>query len=922
MPAAPPPPVEGARPNAERARLAETAPPGTDTPPPGTVAWRHWGPYLAERAWGTVREDYSADGNAWDYLPFEQAYRRAFRWSEDGMAGMCDESQLLCLALSLWNGQDPILKERMYGLTGDQGNHGEDVKEYWWFLDATPTASYLRWRYHYPQRRFPYEDLLAENRRRTRLDPEYELVDTGIFAEDRYWVVEVEWAKADAHDLLWRITVTNAGPEPATIDVLPTMWYRNLWSWGVDAAKPSISLGTAAPGEVSLVSDQHNLGKRVLRAAVPPSVPVTPLFCHNDTNAASIWQSPSSPPFPKDGIASHVMTGAATVNPAGVGTKAAVWYHLDVAPGATTELRLRFAPEGADSSAGDAGSGDAGSLGDGFEAVVASRRAEADEFYAALAPVDATDDERAVMRQAFAGMVWCKEFYHYDVERWLDGDPGQPPPPPERLHGRNSGWRHLNNHDVISMPDIWEYPWYAAWDLAFHCVALAHLDPEFAKSQLILLDREWYMHPNGQLPAYEWSFDDVNPPVQAWAALRVYEIDAAARAARGSGDPRTSGDLDFLERMFHKLTLNFTWWVNRKDASGLNVFEGGFLGLDNIGLFDRSKPLPVAGRLEQSDGTAWMAMYCLNLLEMAIRLAVEDPVYEDVATKFFEHFTYIAAATRTQGLWDEQDGFFYDVLNLADGTRQPVRAISMVGVVSLFAVTALPEYILKRLPQFASRMAWFLANKPAFASCVSHIADPGSGETRLLSVVSPQQLQRILTRVLDEDQLLSPYGLRSLSRRHRDQPLTLDLGGMVSTLDYEPAESTNYLFGGNSNWRGPVWFPLNYLLIEALGRFHTCLGDSFTVEFPTGSGHQATLPEVADGLARRLVGLFLRQPDGSRAVFGDQPLFQHDPRWRDQIPFHEYFHGDNGKGLGASHQTGWTGLVADLLADRRLGGRR
>jgi len=873
---------------AERARLAEA-----DT---AATPWRHWGPYVSDRAWGTVREDYSADGNAWSFFPFEHAHRRAYRWSEDGMAAMCDESQLMCMALALWNGQDPVLKERMYGLTGDQGNHGEDVKEYWWFLDATPTASYLRWRYHYPQGRFPYEDLLAENQKRTRHDPEYELVDTGIFAQDRFWVVEVEWAKGDPHDLLWHITVHNAGPDEATIDVLPTLWFRNLWSWGVDARKPVISLGSDG---LTLAVDQHNLGKRELRGALSGSVAPEALFCDNETNAASIWQSADSPPFPKDGIAEHVIRGAPTVNPAQVGTKAALHYHLTVPAGGTAEIQLRFAPEG--------------SVGADFDQVLADRKREADEFYADLAPVDATADERAVMRQAFAGMIWCKEFFHYDIERWLDGDPGQPPPPPQRQHGRNSGWRHLNNHDVISMPDIWEYPWYAAWDLAFHCVALSHLDAEFAKSQLILLGREWYMHPNGQLPAYEWAFDDVNPPVQAWAALRIFEIDAARTGTE---------DRDFLERMFHKLVLNFTWWVNRKDAEGLNVFEGGFLGLDNIGLFDRSKPLPVAGRLEQSDGTSWMAMYCLNLLEIALRLAAHDPVYEDVATKFFEHFTYIASATQTQGLWNDEDGFFYDVLNLQDGTRLPVRAISMVGVVSMFAVTKIDGDLLDRLPQFAARMRWFLANKPTFASCVAHIADAHEGDTRLLSVVSPDHLRRILSRVLDADELLSPYGLRSLSRRHRDHPVTLDLGGVMSTLDYEPAESTNYLFGGNSNWRGPVWFPLNYLLIEALGRFHASLGDGFTVEFPTGSGQQATLVQVADNLARRLVDLFLLGADGTRPVYGDQPEFQTNPLWQGLIPFHEYFHGDNGKGLGASHQTGWTGLVADLLADRRLGGRR
>jgi hypothetical protein len=876
----------------------------------GAKPWRRWGPYLAERAWGTVREDYSPDGTAWTYFPFEDAHRRAFRWSEDGMAGMCDESQLLCLALGLWNGQDPILKERMYGLTGEQGNHGEDVKEYWWYLDATPTGSYLRWRYHYPQAPFPYQDLLAENRRRGRLDPEYELVDTGIFGHDRMWVVEVEWAKADPEDLLWRITIHNAGPDQATIDVLPTIWFRNYWSWTPTLLKPEITLAPAEGDTVTLLANQRHLGAHLLRAAGKPE----PLFCDNESNAKALWGSANSPPYPKDGIANHVIAGAATVNPDQRGTKAALRYHLTVPSGGRAEIRLRFSPLDPAATA----PAPAGDLGDAFGQVLAARQAESDELYASLAPADASTDEVAVMRQAFAGMVWTKQFFHYDVTRWLDGDPGQPPPPETRRRGRNSGWIHLNNHDVISMPDAWEYPWYAAWDLAFHCVTLAHIDPGFAKSQLILLGREWYMHPNGELPAYEWAFGDVNPPVQAWAALRIFEIEAQARAARGEPG---GGDLDFLERVFHKLVLNFTWWVNRKDAEGNNLFEGGFLGLDNIGLFDRSKPLPIGGQLEQSDGTAWMAMFCLNMLEMALTLAAQDPVYEDVATKFFEHFTYIACAMRTQGLWDEDDGFFYDVLRLLDGSSVPIRVCSMVGVVALFAVTVLDADLLAKLPNFESRMTWFLANRPSFASVVDHIAHPGVSDRRMLSIVKPDQLTRILTRVLDEAELLSPHGLRSLSQRHRDHPLTLDLGGIVGTVDYEPAESTNFLFGGNSNWRGPVWFPLNYLLIEGLDRFHSYLGDGFTVEFPTGSGHQATLAEVADLLARRLISLFVADAGGRRPVYGPQPLFQTNPLWREQIPFHEYFHGEDGTGLGASHQTGWTGLVADLIADRRLGGR-
>ena len=867
--------------------------------------WRLWGPYVSERAWGTVREDYSADGSAWQYFPFEHAHRRTYRWGEDGLAGVCDQPQRICLALALWNGKDPILKERMYGLTGPQGNHGEDAKEYWWFLDATPTGSYMRWRYHYPQGRFPYEDLLNENQRRSRLDPEYELIDTGIFADDRFWIVEVEWAKADPDDLLWHITVCNAGPEEATIDVLPTMWFRNRWTWIPDVPKPAICLAESGPKRVTMKAEHYTLGTRLLHAEGPAEA----LFCDNETNGAAIWPGATSPPFPKDGINQHVVNQAPTVNPAQIGTKAALRYHLTVPAGGVAEVRLRFTPPDT-----------AADLGPEFDALLHTRRKEADEFYAARAPVDATDDERAVMRQAFAGMLWSKEYYHYDIQRWLDGDPGQPRPPDSRRQGRNAGWIHLDNNDVISMPDTWEYPWYAAWDLAFHCVALAHVDPAFAKAQLILLCREWYMHPNGQLPAYEWSFDDVNPPVQAWAALRVYEIEVAARAARGEPGP---GDVAFLERVFHKLMLNFTWWVNRKDAEGLNVFEGGFLGLDNIGLFDRSKPLPVAGHLEQSDGTAWMAMYCLNLLEMALTLADHDSVYEDVATKFFEHFTYIASAMQTQGLWNEEDGYFYDVLHLGDGSRMPIRAISMVGVVSLFAVTTLDAEMLDRLPHFATRMRWVVVNKADLAQCVAHLSPSmgEAGETALLSVATPDQLRRILSRVLDEAELLAPTGLRSLSRRHRDQPVTLDLGGVLSTLDYEPAESTNYLFGGNSNWRGPVWFPLNYLLIESLDRFHTALGDGFTVEFPTGSGMQLTLAQVADALGRRLVSTFLPGASGTRPVLGDNQVLQTNPRWQGLLPFHEYFNGDTGKGLGAAHQTGWTGLVADLIADRRLGGR-
>jgi mannosylglycerate hydrolase MGH1-like protein len=872
--------------------------------------WRRWGPYLSERAWGSVREDYSDNGDAWAYFPFEVADGRAFRWSDDGLAGVCDRAQTLCLALALWNGADARLKERAFGLSGPQGNHGEDVKDYWWYLDATPTASWLRWRYHYPQAAFPYQDLIDQNARRSRLDPEFELADTGIFDGNRFWIVTVEWAKAGPEDLLWRIEVVNHGPQAALLHVLPTLWFRNTWSWNPEQPRPEVRQGPE-PGP-ALVASHATLGGRELWCSGTPE----PLFCDNDTNAARLWGAGDGPAYPKDGINDHVVSGAPTVNPRRRGTKAALWHRLDVPAGGRSELRLRFRDSNLDR--GSDRDRDAGGLGAGFGDLLAARRAEAEEFYASLTPDDATREESGIMRSAFAGMIWGEQFYHYDVECWLDGDPGQPPPPPGRQRGRNSGWRHLNNHDIISMPDAWEYPWYAAWDLAFHCVALAHIDARFAKEQLILLCREWYMHPNGQLPAYEWNFSDVNPPVHAWAALRVFEIDRQARHAAGD---RSGPDFAFLERVFHKLLLNFTWWVNRKDTEGLNVFEGGFLGLDNIGLFDRSRPLPVAGHLEQSDGTAWMAMYCLNLLEMALALAGHDPVYADVATKFFEHFTYVATAMSTQGLWDEEDGWFYDVVHLDDGTRVPARVCSMVGVVPLFAVTIVEPEVREALPGFAERMRWFIENKPQFAECAAHVDIPGQGGRRMLSIVGPDRLRRVLNRLLDPAELLSPFGLRSLSQRHRDQPVMLDLGGEVSRIDYEPGESTTAMFGGNSNWRGPVWFPLNYLAIEALDRFHSYLGAGFTVEYPTGSGRQATLSQVADDLARRLISIFLPGPDGRRPVHGDSGLLGGDAAWRDLVWFHEYFHGDTGAGLGASHQTGWTGLVADLIADRRLGGR-
>ena len=862
------------------------------------VPWRRWGPYLAERAWGTVREDYSANGDAWSYFPWEQAISRAYRWNEDGMAGICDDRQLVCLALALWNGHDPILKERPFGLTNAQGNHGEDVKECWWYLDATPTSSWMHWRYHYPQAAFPYEDLVAENARRTREQPEYELVDTGVFANNRYFVVTVTWAKDGPEDLLWQIEVSNAGPDVAPIDVLPTIWYRNRWSWEFSGTRPSIIIRPDTGQFLTVESEE--IGARVLVASLgPDGKPATPLFCDNDTNTQKLWGTPG-PRYPKDGIPDHVVHGSPSVNPAHSGTKAAFRYHLELAPGESATMRLRFADEPLD-------------LSSGFDAVLAQRKAEAEEYFASITPPDITAEETSVFRQAAAGLLWCKQFYHYDVERWLEGDPNQPTPPPQRWNGRNHDWQHVANREVISMPDSWEYPWYAAWDLGFHAVALAHLDPSYAKSQLLLLCREWYMRPEGQLPAYEWDFGDVNPPVQATLAMAVWRIDAHRRAKRG-----LPPDNDFLERVFHKLLLNFTWWVNRTDAEGNNVFEGGFLGLDNIGLFDRSQPLPVPGVLEQSDGTAWMAMYCISLLEIALRLADTDPTYEDIAIKFYEHFGYIAYAMHTQGLWDVDDGFFYDVIKFPDGHSVPVQCRSVVGVVPLLAVTTLHPELAAKLPDFVERTRWFEMNRPRQAAFIAHTRVPGMQDRLLLSVADQDALERALRRVLNPAEMLSPYGMRSVSRYHLDHPFRLQVGEVTAEIDYEPGESTSRLFGGNSNWRGPIWFPINYLFIDALYRYSRYYGTSLKVEHPVGSGNHLTLVEVAEEITRRLVSLFLPGPDGHRPVHGNYPLLQEDPAWRELIWFHEYFHGDTGAGLGASHQTGWTGLVLHLIASRGM----
>ncbi|SDL35581.1 Glycosyl hydrolase family 63 C-terminal domain-containing protein [Catalinimonas alkaloidigena] len=872
----------------------------------GPPTWRKWGTYLSERAWGTVREDYSANGDAWNFFPHDHARSRVYRWNEDGLLGFCDENQLLCFALALWNGQDPILKERFFGLTNSQGNHGEDVKEYFFYLDNTPTHAWCRALYKYPQRAFPYDHLVQENGRRTRNDPEFELMDTGIFAQNRYFDVEVVYAKAAPEDLLIEIRVTNQGPEEATLDVLPTLWFRNRWSWyrnGGAVARPQLRRLTTNPHEPLVIeAEQEELGKRWLLCQHDAHAEL--LFTENETNDQRLFGVPNATPYVKDAFHEYVIRGVQeAVNPAGVGTKAAVRYRLTVAPGATQTLRLRLTNRYPLSAALEAP----------FEAILAQRKQEADAFYQTVSPAGCHEDLQRIQRQALAGLLWSKQFYHYDLTRWLKGDSTQPRPPETRWQGRNHHWPHLNNRDLLLMPDPWEYPWYAAWDLAFHCIPMALIDADFAKQQLILLLREWYMHPNGQLPAYEWNFSDVNPPVHAWAALRVFRIE---RRLRGKGDTA------FLEKVFHKLLLNFTWWVNRKDLEGHNLFQGGFLGLDNIGVFDRSAPLPDGGRLDQSDATAWMAMFCLNMLAISLELASQDPTYEDVATKFLEHFFYIAYAINDRpiashrneiDLWDNRDDFYYDVLHQPGQPPRYLRVRSLVGLIPLLAVDTIDDDLLKRLPHFADRMEWFMKNRPDLCANAASVSRRGKNERRLFSVVDEERLRKVLAYMLDENEFLSPYGLRSLSKFHQEHPYRLDLDNETHVVDYQPAESNSDLFGGNSNWRGPVWFPINYLLIEALQKFDYYYGESFKVEYPTGSGHELTLWEVSVELSKRMIGLFGRNAQGHRPVFGDNETFQHDPHWRDLIPFHEYFHGDNGAGLGASHQTGWTALVAKLI---------
>ena len=873
------------------------------------VHWKRWGPYLSERQWGTVREDYSSGGTAWDYLTHDHARSRAYRWGEDGIAGISDRHQFLCFALALWNGKDPILKERLFGLTGNEGNHGEDVKEYYYYLDSTPTHSYMKYLYKYPQSEFPYAWLVEENRRRSRNDFEFELLDTGIFEENRYFDVFVEYAKASAEDILIRITAHNRGPERARLDLLPTLWFRNTWSWGNGTARPILARLHEAESVAVIEARHEALGPRWLLCEGEPEL----IFTENETNEERLFGVKNRSRFVKDGINNYIIQGDhKAVNHAGTGTKAAALYELNIEPqgSATVHLRLTDQPPGVEHySAPAAILAGEGAFGRSFEVVFSARRKEADEFYACRTGQTSTRDVGEVQRQAFAGMLWSKQFYHYDIGSWIEGDPAGPPPPEERKRGRNREWRHLYNEDVISMPDKWEYPWYASWDLAFHCVTLALVDPDFAKEQLLLFLREWYMHPNGQLPAYEWAFGDVNPPVHAWAAWRVYKID---RRVRGHADRA------FLARVFQKLLLNFTWWVNRKDAEGMNIFQGGFLGLDNIGVFDRSAPLPTGGHIEQSDGTSWMGMFCLNMLAIALELAREDRTYADVASKFFEHFVYIADAMNNRGgegidLWDEVDGFYYDVLHMPDGCHHKLKVRSMVGLIPLFAVETLESDIVDALPGFKKRMLWFIENRPRFRDNVASTTTRDGKVRRLLSIVNAEHLPRVMRFMLDEGEFLSPFGIRSLSQFHRDHPYVLQVDGHEYRVDYEPAESNSGLFGGNSNWRGPIWFPLNYLLVESLQKFHYFFGEAIKAECPYASGQLANFRDIATDISRRLIRIFLRAESGRRPVYGGLEKFQNDPHWRYLIQFHEYFHGDNGAGIGASHQTGWTGLVAKLI---------
>lgn len=864
--------------------------------------WKLWGPYLSERAWGTVREDYSADGNAWDSFPHDAARSRVYRWNEDGLGGFSDRNQFLCLSLALWNHADPILKERLFGLSGPEGNHGEDVKEYYYYLRGTPTHSYMQMLYRYPQQAYPYAQLVRANAHRTVYDAEYELWDTGIFAENRYFDVYVTYFKVAEDDVLGRIDVVNRGPEVAPCTVLPQVWFRNTWSWGYEAGPmghvpqaPRLRRLAEPPANTVALQVEHEvLGEYFFYARAADDL----LFTENETNFQHLYDEPNASPWVKDAFHRYIVNAEHdAVNAAGEGTKAAAVYALTVVPGQTQTITFRLAKQPKAVPFRN------------FERFYHTRKQEAKAFYAALQRSDLDEEAQEVQLQAYAGLMWSKQLYYFDVGQWMDGDPIGPPPPAERKRGRNQDWRHLHNFDLVSMPDTWEYPWYAVWDLAFHCIPYTRLDADFAKRQLQLITREWYIHPNGQLPAYEWSFSDVNPPVHAWAAWRVFRTDENMQG---------KADIDFLKGIFHKLLLNFTWWVNRKDVDGNNVFQGGFLGLDNISLFDRSSPLPGGGHLDQADGTSWMGFYALEMMKIALRLAREDKVYLDMATKFYEHFLRIAAAINGYNetglnLWNEEDGFYYDVLHLPDGTVQPLHIRSLVGLIPLLAAESLNHELFEEHPDFERRVRWFNQYRPLLAGTIHTIDVEGHGEHNLISLVAPDRLRRVLHYMLDEEEFLSPYGIRSLSRIHRDRPYTLMLEGHVFGIGYEPGESRSQLFGGNSNWRGPIWFPLNYLLIEALLRYHAFLGTEFTVECPTGSGQYMNLQEVAQEVAQRLIRLFRRDSQGHRPFLGDNVAFQSDPAWQNHLLFHEYFHGDTGAGLGASHQTGWTSLVIELL---------
>ena len=883
--------------------------------------WHLWGPYLADRAWGTVREDYSANGDAWNYFPHEHARSRAYRWSEDGIGGISDYKQRLCFAFAFWNERDAFLKERFFGLTNPQGNHGEDVKEVYFYTDNTPSHSFMQMVYHYPIAAFPYDELIAVNRARSRHDPEFELEDSGVL-EAGFFEIEMAYAKVEPDDIFIRATVTNQSPNPAALHVLPTIWFRNTWSWGRDDRRPNLRAGRSADEDVAVIEASHDLlGEYRLFCEGADAL----LFTENESNAQRLWGAPNRSAFVKDAFHEFVVRGQKeAVNPARTGTKAAAHYSLTLAAGETRIVRLRLqqiwqgdAPAEPDLLAEREPSAqpelrppnsDVDAFAQ-FDSIFKKRKKETDKFYNDLMPSCLNDEHRAIQRQALAGMLWSKQFYHYVVEQWLDGDPGQPPPPPERQHGRNSNWRHLYNERVLSMPDTWEYPWYASWDLAFHCIPLALVDPHFAKGQLDLIMREWYQHPNGQVPAYEWDFSDVNPPVIGWAAWRVYKIEEKQTG---------QGDRPFLETVFHKLLLTFTWWVNRKDSEGNNIFEGGFLGLDNIGVFDRSAPLPGGGHLEQSDGTSWMGMFCLNMMRMALELARKNPVYENIASKFFEHFLGIAAAMNNVGgkgigLWDETDEFFYDVLHLPDERYFPLRVRSLVGLMPLLAVETLEPELLEAMPGFRERLEWYLKNRPDLAGLISRWYEPGAGERHLIALTRGHRMKCLLRRMLDPNEFLSPHGVRSMSKFHQDHPYVLDVDGTHKVVGYEPAESQTSLFGGNSNWRGPIWLPINYLLIESLQKFHHYYGDDFKVECPTGSGQFQSLDCIANELSNSLISLWLRDDKGERPFARASGNSLGRTQDRDRYLFHEFFHGDTGAGLGASHQTGWTGLVAKLI---------